>query len=134
VTPDGETLIVAESQSNRLVALPILGPGRLGDPRPYAELPGGFPDGLCFDAVGNVLCAGHGASSVVVYGPHGGPPIETIRFEDKDVTNLCFGGPDMTTLYVTESDAGRLVRLTRATPGMVLFPDRRPDMVTANAR
>lgn len=124
VTPDGTTLIVAESRTRRLVALPILGPGRLGDPRPFADLPGGYPDGLCFDTAGNVLCAGHGASSVVVYGPHGGPAIETITFDDADITNVCFGGPDMATLYVTESDGGRLVSVEREVPGMVLFPDR----------
>ena len=124
ISPDGTELIVAESRTHRLVAFPILGPGRLGPLRPFAELPGGFPDGMCFDADGNVLCAGHGASSVLVYGPGGGLPIETIAFDDGDVTNVCFGGPDMTTLYVTESDVGRLVSIQYDSPGMVLFPDR----------
>ncbi|MDW3220902.1 MAG: SMP-30/gluconolactonase/LRE family protein [Acidimicrobiales bacterium] len=124
VTPDGATLIVAESRTNRLVAMAILGPGRLGEPRHFADLPGGFPDGLCFDAEGNVLCAGHGAGSVVVYPAAGGAAIETITFDDADITNVCFGGPDMTSLFVTESDGGRLVRVEREVPGMVLFPDR----------
>lgn len=124
VTDDGSTLIVAESRTNRLVAFPILDAGRLGEPRHFADLLGGFPDGLCFDVSGNVLCAGHGAGSVVVYSPEGGPPIETITFDDADITNVCFGGPDMTTLYVTESDGGRLVRVERDVPGMTLFPDR----------
>lgn len=125
VTPDGSGLIVAVSQDHSLVKFPILGPGRVGDPEPFAELAAGYPDGLCFDHLGRVYCAGHGAGAVFVYPPDGGDAIETIELQDKDVTNLCFGGEDMCWMYVTESDQGRLVRLRRETPGMVLFPDRR---------
>lgn len=125
VTDDGATLIVAESTTYLLHAFPILGPGRLGSPREFADLgEGALPDGLCFDRDGRVLCAGHGAAAVFVFPPEGGTLEERVVLGDKDVTNLCFGGPDMTTLYITESDSGRLVTLEWDTPGMVLFPDR----------
>lgn len=125
VTGDGSTLVVAESGTFKLHAFPILGPGELGAPSELAALPeGAIPDGLCFDARGRVLCAGHGASSIYVVPAGGGEPEAVIGMDDEDVTNLCFGGPDFRTLYVTESDSGRVVRVEWEERGMVLFPDR----------
>jgi gluconolactonase len=59
----------------------------------------------------------------VVFDPQG-KPVEVIPCEDKVTTNIAFGGPDYTTLYLTESGLGRVV--TRAWPrrGLVLFPEQ----------
>jgi sugar lactone lactonase YvrE len=63
ITPDGATLIVAESYANRLTAYDIGGDGSLGGRRVWAETPGDHPDGICLDAeaawyadVGNQRC------------------------------------------------------------------------------
>ena len=122
VTADGRSLVVAESATNRLVAFPILGPGRVGEPTEFGFMGKGvLPDGLCFDIEGRVLCAGHGGSCIVVFPPGGGDPETIVEMDDRDVTNLCFGGPDLSTLYVTESDAGRVVTVPWSCPGMPLF-------------
>jgi sugar lactone lactonase YvrE len=52
ITPDGATLIVAESYANRLTAYDIGTAGRLGGRRVWAETPGDHPDGICLDAEG----------------------------------------------------------------------------------
>lgn len=47
ITPDGETLIVAETFAARIRAFTIGANGRLDDPVLWADLGGGLPDGLC---------------------------------------------------------------------------------------
>ncbi|QWF21215.1 SMP-30/gluconolactonase/LRE family protein [Nocardioides sp. LMS-CY] len=111
VTPDGSALIVAESYTSWLHRFPILGGGRLGEPERFAHLGvGTLPDGLCFDAEGRVIVAGAGTGSVVVFSPEGAE-LGRIPFGN-DVTNVCFGGPDRRTLYVTEAGLGRVSALT----------------------
>ena len=57
ISPDGGTLIVAESYANRLTAYDIRGDGGLGNRRVWADTPGDHPDGICMDAdVGNQHC------------------------------------------------------------------------------
>lgn len=124
VTPDGETLLVTASRTYTIHAFSIVGPGQLGPGRLFAQLDHGvFPDGICFDATGRVFCAGHGGSLIYVLSASGDIE-ERIPMADKDISNLCFGGPDYKTLYVTESDTGRLAAIDWHTPGMVPFPMR----------
>lgn len=57
VTPDGGTLIVAESYAERLTAYRIGLDGLLKDRREWASTPGDHPDGICVDAEGAVWLA-----------------------------------------------------------------------------
>jgi len=52
VTPDNQTLIVAESYGSRLTAFDIADDGSLSNRRVWADLDGGVPDGICVDAEG----------------------------------------------------------------------------------
>ena len=125
VTDDGGTLIVAESMTFKLHAFEIREPGVLGERREFGFLGDrNIPDGFAFDAAGNVLCCGFRSSQIHVFPPGGGGKLTTIDFDDDRVTNVCFGGPDFSTLFVTESGSGRVVSLEWERPGMVLFPDR----------
>ena len=54
VTPDGTTLIVAETSQARLLAFTIDDDGSLRDRRVFAEVPGRSPDGICLDAEGAI--------------------------------------------------------------------------------
>jgi gluconolactonase len=124
VTDDGSTLLVTASRTFTIHAFAILGPGRLGEARLFAALDHGvFPDGICFDVAGRVFCAGHGGSLIYVFSAEGVLEAK-IEMDDKDISNLCFGGPENRTLYVTESDMGRVVAIEWPTPGMTLFPQR----------
>jgi len=57
ITPDGGTLIIAESYANRLTAFDIGSDGGLGSRRVWAQTPGDHPDGICIDAEGAVWYA-----------------------------------------------------------------------------
>ncbi|WP_109508439.1 SMP-30/gluconolactonase/LRE family protein [Nocardioides speluncae] len=57
VTPDGGTLIVAESYAEQLTAYTIGADGSLGDRRVWAATPGDHPDGICLDDDGAVWYA-----------------------------------------------------------------------------
>jgi sugar lactone lactonase YvrE len=59
VTPDGKTLIVAESHASRLTAFDIAADGSLDNRRVFAELEAGV-DGCCLDADGQVWVAARG--------------------------------------------------------------------------
>ncbi|MGW4524794.1 SMP-30/gluconolactonase/LRE family protein [Amycolatopsis sp. NPDC004378] len=54
LTPDGATLIVAESYANRLTAFTVGPDGALTDRRVWADLGKGVPDGIALDASGAV--------------------------------------------------------------------------------
>ena len=57
ITPDGGTLIVAESYGNQLTAYDIGSGGGLGNRRVWAATPGDHPDGICLDAEGAIWYA-----------------------------------------------------------------------------
>jgi gluconolactonase len=124
LTPDGKTLLVAETFASDLLAFPILAPGELGEKQLFGQLPAGYyPDGFCLDEEGYVLVCGPMGGGIVVFDPTG-KVVEVIASADKMITNIAFGGPDQSMLYITESGLGRVV--TRAWPrkGLVLWPER----------
>ncbi|GAA3625557.1 SMP-30/gluconolactonase/LRE family protein [Nonomuraea rosea] len=128
VTPDGQALLVGETGTGLIHRFDITAPGSLGPPATYADLgPDSFPDGMCFDRDGRLLVAGTGSGAVFVVAPGGGTVQDTVRFADPDVTNVCFGGPDQRTLFVTQASLGRVVAIEWPVPGMALFTGARPE-------
>jgi sugar lactone lactonase YvrE len=57
ITPDGDTLIVGETRGNILSAWDRAPDGGLSNRRVWANLGGGFPDGICLDANGAIWVA-----------------------------------------------------------------------------
>ncbi|NQV58944.1 MAG: SMP-30/gluconolactonase/LRE family protein [Alphaproteobacteria bacterium] len=57
ITPDGGTLIIGETRGNVLSAWDRHPDGSLSNRRVWADLPGGYPDGICLDADGAVWVA-----------------------------------------------------------------------------
>jgi sugar lactone lactonase YvrE len=99
VTPDGSTLIVAESYAARLTAFTIAADGGLTGRRVWAELgEGAAPDGICLDADGAVWFAEvPGARCVRV--AEGGEVLATLH-ADRGCFACALGGPDGRTLFV----------------------------------
>lgn len=120
ITPDGRTLIVAESYGQRLTAFDIADDGSLSTGRPWAETPGDHPDGICLDAEGAVWYADVGARHCVRV-REGGEVIETIGI-DRGCFACMLGGSDGTTLFIVAADysdpGGLMSGLTRT--GLVL--------------
>lgn len=135
LTPDDATLIVLESLTSRVWAIPIESPGvlgqvdagaRSGSPRSWpvsallATVPQpAAPDGMCVDAAGNLLICAHNGGMVSVHAPDG-MLLSQIAVEDRRLTNCCFGGDDFQTLYITESGLGRVISVHWDRPGLKL--------------
>ena len=102
ITPDGATLIVAESGAYCLTAFTIAADGALAGRRLWAALPEGeAPDGICLDKEG-ALWVGvpHGKKFVRVR--EGGAILETIAVDDTALACV-LGGPDRRTLFLLTS-------------------------------
>jgi gluconolactonase len=128
LSPDDRTVYVAETPTGRLWAFDVLGPGKLAKAdwrsmnggRAVYTLPGiERADSLAVEAGGNICLATLRTGAITVVSPSGAL-IELIRFPDPLVTNICFGGEDMTTAWVTLSGTGRLARTSWERPGLKL--------------
>ncbi len=128
LSPDGETLYVAETETGRLWRFDVLGPGRLRKspwPSPHGgELLCQFPgfrrlDSLKVAASGNIVVATLVSGEVTTVSPGGGI-LSAVRLPDRMVTNVAFGGEGLRTLFVTLSSTGKLVSLPWPEPGLRL--------------
>jgi sugar lactone lactonase YvrE len=119
VTPDGSTLIVAETYGEGLAAFSIGADGTLGGKRIWATVSGTYPDGICLDESGCVWFAdARGRACLRV--AEGGEVLERVQTEDR-VFACTLGGPDGRTLFL----------LTGALPGQVP-PTARPGRIFAH--
>lgn len=98
ITPDGRTLIVAESFGARLTAFDVLPDGRLSGRRVWAALQGAVPDGICLDAEGAIWLASP-LSKEVLRVREGGAVLERIPTATQAIACM-LGGVDRTTLFV----------------------------------
>jgi sugar lactone lactonase YvrE len=98
VTPDGSTLIAAESYGSKLTAFDITADGSLMNRRVWAELAGGAPDGICLDAEGAVWYADV-PNKRCVRVREGGKVLQTIEL-DRGCFACMLGGVDRRTLFM----------------------------------
>ncbi len=98
ITPDGKSLIVAESMVSRFSAFDIADDATLGNRRVWAETPGCVPDGCTLDADGGIWVADAGGQRVVRY-VEGGTITDTIE-TDQPAFACMLGGSDGTTLFI----------------------------------
>jgi gluconolactonase len=126
LSPDGKTLYVAETETARLWAWDVLSPGVLAKqpfPSPHGGRLmvglGGFQrfDSLAVDGNGNVCVATLVNGSVSVIAPEGGL-VSQVPMPDMFCTNICFGGPDLRTAYMTLSGTGQLVAMDWPVAGL----------------
>lgn len=103
VSYDEITLYVNESAEGRVLAYTIQPDGTLADGRLFAELPGGYLDGMRCDGAGNLYVTRNGQGMVTMLSPDG-DTIRDIELIGNNPTNIAFGGPDGCTCYVTMSD------------------------------
>ena len=95
-TPDGKTLYVADIGAGKTYRYTITPNGSLTDKHLFCQL---GSDGMTIDSAGNVYLTGHG---VTVFDPAGGQILHLPIPEDW-TGNLCFGGADRHTLFITAS-------------------------------
>lgn len=99
ITPDGKTLLLAETFGARISAFEIEEDGSLKDRRVFAKLAGIYPDGICLDAEGAlwVACAdGH----KVIRVEEGGKITHEIALEGRHAYACMLGGSDRRDLFL----------------------------------
>ena len=107
--PDG-AFYVADSHTHEILRYEV-GPHGASDRSVFGAVDGGGPDGIVFDAHGNLYVAAFDTNDVVVLGPDGGVARRLPMGDGSRPTNLCFAGPDLGTLVVTLASGGRVVAL-----------------------
>lgn len=128
LSPEGDVVYVAETEPGRLWAFDLEEPGkarRCPPPSPHGGRLviglGGYQrlDSLAVDAFGNVCVATLMSGCLSVVSPSG-QLLRQVPTGDIMTTNICFGGPDMKTAFVTLSGAGRLMAMPWPDPGLRL--------------
>jgi sugar lactone lactonase YvrE len=117
VSPDGKTLHVNESVQRNVWAFAIKPDGSLGEKRLLKKFKDHGFDGMRCDVDGNLYITRYGKGTVAVLSPEG-KVLREIDVLGKRPSNLCFGGPDGRTVYVTEVEHQRLVRFRVDWPGL----------------
>ena len=117
VSPDGKTLYVNESVQRNIWAFDIQADGGLANKRLVKQFPDAGFDGMRCDADGNLYIARYGKGTVVKMSPKG-EVLQEVDVLGASPSNLCFGGPDGKTVYVTEVIKQRLVSFRVDTPGL----------------
>ncbi len=103
---DGQALYAIDTTKRTIYVLDV-NEGQIGEPRRFAHFEEGWghPDGMAVDAEGHVWVCHWGASRITRFGPDGSVerivPVPTAQ-----VTKCAFGGPDLTTLYITTASVG----------------------------
>jgi sugar lactone lactonase YvrE len=110
ITPDNSTLIVAESYGQKLTAFQIAADGSLSQPRLWADLGDGVPDGICFDAEGAIWYADV-PNQQCVRVREGGRVLQTIHL-DRGCFSCVLGGADGTTLFMVATQWRGTDRMT----------------------
>jgi gluconolactonase len=93
-TPDGKTLYVADIGKGKTYSYDIDADGSLKNRKPFCDL---GSDGMTLDADGNVYLTGNG---VTVFRKDGSQ-LTRIAVPGQWTANVCFGGKDMQTLFIT---------------------------------
>ncbi len=128
LSPNGDELYVAETPTGRLWAWPLAGPGKLAGER--ADRPDGgrllrgrqgyfLFDSLAVAADGGVCIATIIDGGVTTVYPDEREP-KFVPMPDRLTTNVCFGGEDLATAYITLSSTGQLVSMPWGTAGAPL--------------
>jgi sugar lactone lactonase YvrE len=121
ITPDGRTLIVAETFATRLTAFDIAVDGSLSNRRVWADLGRRVPDGICLDADGAIWVANPVANECFRVA-EGGVILDVV-----DTDTRCFacmlGGDDRRTLFMLTSDFSLAHEAAARRTGKVLVAD-----------
>ncbi|NNE92331.1 MAG: SMP-30/gluconolactonase/LRE family protein [Verrucomicrobiales bacterium] len=127
VSPDGKTLYVNESIQRKVWKFDLASSKGYAGKLSYSvkvsnktllkEFPDHGFDGMRCDVDGNLYITRHGKGTVVKLSP-AGKILQEIDVLGKSPTNICFGGPDGRTAYVTDADQQRVVTFRVDRPGL----------------
>ena len=128
LSADESELYVAETPTGRLWGFPIESPGVINGPR--RDHPNGgrviksrnayyMFDSLAVDSAGGVAVATLFDGGITTLYPDGRDP-KFLPMPDRMTTNICFGGDELRTAYITLSSTGQLIAMDWEVPGLPL--------------
>lgn len=125
LSPDEKTVYLADTTLGRLWAFDVAEAGKLTPPQGFGpgrvicNLPGyQLLDSLAVEASGKVCVATIINGGITAFDPDGS--VEHFPVPDTITTNICFGGPDMKTAWITASATGKLYKAAWPRPGLKL--------------
>ena len=125
LSPDEDVVYVADTNLGRLWAFDVASAGVLGPTAGFApgrvicNLPGyQLLDSLAVEAGGKICVATIINGGITAFDPDG--TTEHYAVPDLIVTNICFGGDDMMTAWITASSTGKLFKARWPRPGLKL--------------
>ena len=126
LSADETALYVADTYPARLWRFDLAEAGRMARvrgagpwPAYVATLPGHIEvDSLALTESGRVCMATLHTGGIAIVTPNG--EVSQKLLPDDIVTNICFGGPDMQTVYVTAPGRGQIFRMRWDEPGLRL--------------
>lgn len=116
LSPSGDRVYWAETHTGRVYQRAITSPGKVGPitpdvPTMLCGLPGyQLFDSLAVDGEGNICVATLINGGITVISPQG-EVINFVATDDRITTNICFGGEDFRTAYITVSSTGQLLKM-----------------------
>ena len=121
--PAEELIYVAVTRTNSVWRVPMRPDGSIHRVDTFVRLVGGRgPDGLAVDVEGNVAIAHAGFGCVWLVSENGVP---THKIEACDggphTTNIAYGGPENSTLYITNSFSDNVLTAELGIPGEPMF-------------
>lgn len=122
-----EFLYVVESNLDRVLRIGIQPDGTAGTPEVFAEGMARIPDGLAFDAAGNLYVTTYASNCIYRVSPD--RRVELLCKEEENLllcqpTNCAFGGPNFDQLYVSNLGRDHISVLDLKTKGQPLFAHR----------
>jgi gluconolactonase len=103
-TPDGKTLFVADIGANKTWKYTLNKDGSVNDKQLFCEL---GSDGMTIDSKGNIYLTGKG---VTVFDKNG-RKLGNIEVPENWTANVCFGGKDLKSLFITASKGLYMIKL-----------------------
>lgn len=123
LSPEEDRVYVAETHQGSVLYWDLAGHGELaGSPHGrFLARPAGRKlfDSLAMDAEGNVSVATIQTGGISTFTPEG-EELDFFSVDDPLCTNICFGGPDLRTAFITLSGTGKLIRTEWSRPGLAL--------------
>lgn len=117
VSPDDRTLYVNESKQRNIWAFEIKKDKTLGKKRLLKKFDDHGFDGMRCDVDGNLFVTRYGKGTVAKLSPRGAV-LREIKLPGARPSNICFGGPDGRTAFVTEVDNTQIVSFRVDRPGL----------------
>ena len=129
LSPDEQTLYVAETEGGKLFSYKIINEGQVEkitfpesiNGGKLLNIEGGIKrfDSLALEENGNICVATLINGGISVISPEGNL-VEFVKFDDPYITNICFGSQNLKTAYITASFEGLLLEVDWNRQGLPL--------------